>query len=112
MSKHIFVVFTNALPGQDREFNEWYTDRHIPDALRLPGIVAAQRFTLSDIQRMNAPYKYLAIYEIQTNDLSMTMQTLGQRIGTSEMPLSNSLDPVRSSWIYHPITARLSAGDI
>jgi hypothetical protein len=46
MEKHLFVVFTNAVEGQEDIYNEWYTDVHLKDVLKVPGIVAAQRFKL------------------------------------------------------------------
>jgi hypothetical protein len=43
MEKHVFVVFTNAVEGQEDIYNEWYTDVHLKDVPKVPGIVAAQR---------------------------------------------------------------------
>ena len=36
MAKHVFVVLTNATPGKDEAFNDWYTNQHIPDVLAIP----------------------------------------------------------------------------
>lgn len=108
MSKHVFVVLTNAVDGRDDEFNDWYTKQHIPDVLRVPGIVAAQRFALSDAQRMEPPYphKYLALYDIDSDDLAETMRVLKQRIGTDEMVVSDAMDRTRSAWVFHEITPK------
>lgn len=110
MSKHVFAVLTNAKPGRDDEFNRWYDEEHIPDVLKVPGIVAAQRFTLSPSQRMDPPYpfKYFALYEIDTEDLAQTMRVLRERIGTDAMPVSDALDPSRSSWVFHEISPRFT----
>jgi hypothetical protein len=75
--KAIDLVQTNALPGQEAEFNEWYEKIHLGDILAVPGIATAQRFRLSPVKRggnystMPAPFQYLAIYEFtgETNDV-------------------------------------------
>ena len=41
MTKHVFVVLTNAASGKEDAYNDWYTNRHIPDVLAIPGLVAA-----------------------------------------------------------------------
>ena len=36
---------TDPLEGKPDEFNESYSNVHIPDLLKVPGVVAAQRLT-------------------------------------------------------------------
>jgi hypothetical protein len=66
-----FVVLTNAVEGREDEYNDWYTNRHLPDVLAIPGIVEAVRFELAGTQRIAPPwpYRYLAIYDIETDDI-------------------------------------------
>ena len=67
MSRYVFVVLTNASGGRDDEFNEWYNNQHIPDVLKIPGFVAAQRFNIAGAQMDGAtsPWRYLALYELR-----------------------------------------------
>jgi hypothetical protein len=68
MTSHIFVVQLNAVEGREDEFNEWYDNAHIPEALAVDGFVAAHRFKISDTQRPGTdsyPYRYLTIYEME-----------------------------------------------
>lgn len=112
--KYIFVVMTNARPGREDEFNAWYTDRHIPDILRVPGVVAAQRFQLAQVQRRDPPYpfKYLATYDIEIDDLNKTINGLlaGREAGT--IPLSDAMDPENMFFIFEPVTERIVAGGV
>ena len=65
MPKHIALVLTNSLEGQEDEFNRWYTDRHIDEILSLDAHVAVQRFRLANQGNpADAPFKYLAINEV------------------------------------------------
>ena len=111
MEKHVFVVLTNAVEGKDDTFNEWYSDVHLADVLKVPGIVAAQRFKLSDVQRDQSPlpYRYLALYEIETDDLSHILAVLRERAGTSAMVISDALGSERAGWFFQPITPRIKA---
>ena len=78
MGKHVFVVFSNPVEGREDEYNAWFTDVHLQDALKIPGIIAAQRFKLSDVQRNTPPFPwgYLALYDIETDDLNHTVTAL------------------------------------
>ena len=111
MEKHVFVVLTNAVEGEDDAFNEWYSGVHLADVLKVPGIVAAQRFKLSDVQRDKPPlpYRYLALYEIETDDLNRTLAVLRERAGTSAMVISDAVAPERAGWFFQPITPRVEA---
>jgi hypothetical protein len=106
MSKHVFVVFTNPVDGKEATYNDWYDNRHLPDVLDVPGFVSAQRFRLSDTQRAAGPFpwRYLALYEIETDDLKQTLATLGARSGTSAMVISDSLAEQRLAWVFDPVT--------
>ncbi|MSO90603.1 MAG: hypothetical protein EXR01_03305 [Acetobacteraceae bacterium] len=111
MAKHVFVVFTNPVAGKDSTYNDWYTNQHLPDVLNVPGFVSAQRFKLSDTQRAAGPFpwQYMALYQIETDDLKKTLATLGERSGTSAMVMSDALAAERLAWVYDPITPSVRA---
>ena len=77
MARHVLVALTNAADGRDDEFNDWYNNQHLGDVLQIPGFVSAQRFKLGAAQRMaSPPYKYLTLYEIETDNIQETMSAL------------------------------------
>ncbi|HLH68533.1 MAG TPA: hypothetical protein VKY90_05775 [Candidatus Dormibacteraeota bacterium] len=110
--RRLDLVQTNALPGRDREFNDWYTNRHIYDILAVPGIVSAQRFRLSSARRssnyssMPPPFEYLALYDID-GDPDAVLQAIEEARQAGRIPWSPALDPVFSAYIYEPITQRI-----
>jgi hypothetical protein len=106
MTKYTFVVLTNAVEGKDDAFDEWYTNTHLGDVLAVPGFVSAQRFKLTDAQRAKPPhpFRYLALYEIETNDLQKTLDELGKRSGTPAMVLTDTMAPGTQAHIYEAIT--------
>lgn len=111
MQKHIFIVYTNAVEGRDDDYNEWYDNQHLNDVLTIPGVVAAQRFALSDKQRLDPPFpwKYAAIYEIETDNLDEVIAPLKEWIGTDSMPRSDAMNQHREAYFFHPITDRREA---
>ena len=93
MSTHHFIVFSEAQPGREDEYNDWYDNRHLPDVLAVPGFVGARRFRLqSDADSPACASRYLAVYDIDTNNLTETMAELFRRKNTARMPISDALN--------------------
>lgn len=116
MAKHKFLVLTNPVEGKDKEYNDWYTNQHIPDVVSVPGIVAAQRFKLADFQMGNgapSPWKYLAIYEIESDDLKATFDAMQALVGTDKMVMTDALDMTSvGGFIYSPITNLVTTEEV
>jgi hypothetical protein len=111
VKRHVLVVLTNAIPGREEEFNDWYTDVHLRDVLALDGFTAAERFQLSDTPGAElAPFKYLAIYEVAPGKLEDAVQALGvARLDHTVMPISEALDRNLEAWWYTSMTDRRSS---
>jgi hypothetical protein len=66
----LFIVMTEAVEGKEDEFNDWYTNIHCHDTMRLKGSVAVQRWKLSPYQLLfgrehfGPPHRWLCIYEL------------------------------------------------
>jgi hypothetical protein len=113
MKKYTFVVFTNAVKDRDDEFNSWYDDRHIPDVLAVPGFTAVQRFRLAETSPSQTfTHNYLALYEIETDDLAQVRRALSEVAGTDAMYISDSFDRTNAlTRFFEPITERIAAHD-
>jgi hypothetical protein len=108
MAEYRFVVFTNATEGQEAEFNRWYDEQHVPDVLKVPGFVAAQRFVASRV-RGEPAHGFLTIYEISTDDVDATFAELARRVGTELMPMSGALKRDAASHVYEVMGERKEA---
>lgn len=108
-NRHLMCVLTSPAPGKEQEFNRWYEEQHIPDLMRLPGLVSAQRFRLSALQQKAPPFEqtYLAIYELDTDDLVGFNAALLARVGTPQMPLTDALGPGFTRFLLTAVTPRL-----
>jgi len=111
--KYSFVVLSNPTAGNEAEYNRWYNEQHLPDVLNVPGFVRAQRFKLSDVQMGGEPdntHRYLALYEIETDDVAAALKALASRVGTADMIMSDSIDMKGvSARIFEPVTGVVEA---
>jgi hypothetical protein len=99
----MFVQSRPSSPERDDEYNDWYTNTHLPEVLDVPGITSARRFKASSVAPPpdGAP-EYCAVYELEVDDLSSVMAELGARAGDGRMHMSDAMemDPVPSFVIY------------
>jgi hypothetical protein len=71
MPKTMMMVFSSpATPAQEAEYNRWYTEKHIHDIAKLPGVISAARYRLAKgIELLpgvaDNPQGWLAVYEIE-----------------------------------------------
>lgn len=75
-------------PDRDGELNEWYDGTHVPELLAVPGFVSARRFRR--VGGDGGP-EYLAVYEIEADDLAAPVQELRRRSAAGETTRSDAL---------------------
>jgi hypothetical protein len=111
VANYQLVVLTNPVAGREDEYNVWYNEQHLHDVLAVPGFVGAQRFAAVD-QEAKLSHKYLAIYEMETDDLKKTMKQLNAAAGTFAMLISDAMDvSTISATVFGPITPKLRANN-
>ena len=77
MARWINIVESNCKDAsREEEFNDWYDNIHLPDVLETPGFVAATRYVIREPQ--DGRGKYIAVYEIETDDFEQTMEVRGK----------------------------------
>lgn len=74
MSIFVLMVESNcADASKEADFNEWYNSVHVQDVLKTGIVRKATRYELTT-PPAEGRGKYLAFYEIETNDISTTME--------------------------------------
>jgi hypothetical protein len=74
--KGIMVVQSDpADPAREDEYNDWYDNTHVPAIRAVPGFVSARRYK---VHGAGSP-AYLAIYEIDADDLTAPAAELRAR---------------------------------
>lgn len=93
MKQCMLVVLTNPVSGREQEYNEWYTNVHLSDVLKMPGFKSAQRFTLA--REGGSEWKYMALYEFESEEPEKVMELLQKHVG--DMTMSDALDTIHVS---------------
>ena len=109
MIEALYVVLTNAAPGRDADFNDWYTNVHARDTMRMRGGLAQQRFRLAgeQVQDFAEPFpaQYLALYEVY--DAVWFAREHRDRALTRWMVIEDSLCMQRlDDFAYYPLAFR------
>jgi len=110
MRRFKMLVFAEPFEGQDEAFNEWYTGSHLKDVCALEGFTAAQRFTLHSVSMGKTLNRYLAIYDVETDDPDWVVENMFANRDTPAMPLDASfnIDPT-TVMLYEQFTEVVSA---
>ncbi|WP_417621242.1 hypothetical protein [Parasphingorhabdus sp.] len=109
MIEAMLVVLTNAVEGRDADFNDWYSNIHARDTMRMRGGLAQQRFRYSEDQVQDFaepfPAQYLALYDVY--DAAWFSQEHRDRARTPYMIVEDSLDLSRlDDFFYFPLHYR------
>jgi hypothetical protein len=95
MGKYMLVVGMKVDdPANEAEFNDWYNNTHFPDVLETPNFVRATRWEHTEPKPEDA--KYLALDEIETDDIQEAMKGLNETIAVKREAgrMSNLSTPV------------------
>jgi len=107
VAAYIFMALTNAAEGQEAAYGAYLDEVHVPEVLTVPGVAAAQRYELTDEQRMRPPppFRFATVYELETDDLAATLTAI--RTAAKTAVKSATGDPnSRAAWIYRPVGER------
>lgn len=94
MARFHYAVLSKAVPGREEEFIRWYEQQHLPDVLRMPGVVSGKLIKL-DFQRaydIEAPqYTTLTLYELEGDEPGPIIDMLKAASGSDAMPMTDAL---------------------
>ena len=91
MGKYRLVVTSQAAAGLTDEYIRWCHEQHFPDLLRVPGIVAAQRFRVLPFDP-EGEARFMALFDIDAEDPFAVMAEIQRRNGTPDMPACDFFD--------------------
>ena len=108
MRRFKMLVFSQPFPGREEEFNAWYTTHHLGDICALEGFTSAQRFTLHSVSMGTALNKYLAIYDVETDDPDWVIENMFAARDTPAMPISPAFDlDATTVMLYEELTGQV-----
>jgi len=65
VAQYIYAVMMDVEPQKEAEFNDVYDREHIPNLLKVPGVLSVARYKTST----EGVPRYLAIYEVSSLDV-------------------------------------------
>jgi hypothetical protein len=92
MRKYRMLVFSDPLKGGEKDYNDWYSGRHLADIVAMPGFTGAQRFKLQSVPLGRCANNYLAIYDMETDDPDAAVANMFSMRDTAAMPMSPAFD--------------------
>ena len=114
MGRYLLFAFSDCKdPVREKEFNDWYSDMHVPDMLEVPGMIRATRWVSAE-SKEGQHRKYLALYEMETDDIekfNLSVRERGMRTMKegrfSDLP---TFDPPDIPRVYKQIMPAKEAG--
>lgn len=82
---HRFITLTNAVPGDEAGYAQWYVAQHLHDFLQIPGVLGGQFFTAADPER--ARWRHMGLYEVDDGEIPRIFEASNARAGGPQMPL-------------------------
>jgi hypothetical protein len=92
MPRYKMVVMSSPVAGRDAEYHDWYQNTHLGQVLAIPGMRSAQRFRLDRNLVEGETPPYLAIYDIETDDLDGVMRDIQGKAGSASLLISEAID--------------------
>jgi hypothetical protein len=104
MTRYIYVVLSSPREGREDEYNEWYSNRHIPDVLALGPFSSARRLKVAKSVFGEPPaQQYLAFYETDEEPAD-ALAALEAARGTDRLAGSDAIDPESvASWFIESV---------
>jgi hypothetical protein len=113
--QYSMFVFSNHTEGNEEVYNDWYAGQHVHDLLRIPGFVGCRFYKLASIQLskdMQRDYKYLMIWDIETEDLDAVCADIAERMGDGRTVFCDAFDPKYFDFMGTPITKYITSAEI
>lgn len=87
---HKMIVMAKAKPGQVEALAQWYDEKHIADLLAVPGLVTAERHTITPLKQpeITPVWDFLLIYELDGDNPMVVLKNMAE----AQVALSDLMD--------------------
>lgn len=97
MAKTLLLAWADPTDsGSEEEFNRWYDGTHVPQLRKaIPSITRVTRYRAADLPPEAGPspsHRYLAVYELDEDDVSAALGALGGAMAAGELDMSPAMD--------------------
>ena len=94
MAKSMFMAWASPVDeASDSEFNAWYDGTHVPQVrAAIPAITAVRRYRVADVPGAPSAHRYVAVYEMDTDDVAGAMAALGAASADGRIEMTATMD--------------------
>lgn len=92
MPKFKMIALTNPVEGREEEYNDWYQNSHLPEIVSYKGMTSARRYKVAAPLQAPVSYGYLAIYDIETDDLPTLLGRIGADAQAGKTTMTDASD--------------------
>lgn len=92
MAKFIMAVYSNAVPGRDADYMEWYKNVHMPEICSLPGVTGGHVFEAIPASPVQPVATYLAVYDLEVDDPTSVLAAMGKMGAEGRMTMTDAMD--------------------
>ena len=113
MPRYKLIVLTGPLEGREAEYHDWYQNIHLRQVVAMDGFKSAQRFRLTKSLAEHETFPYLAIYDVETDDIQAVLDEMNRLAGTERLSITDALAPKAYAVMYEefgPLVTSLSGG--
>jgi hypothetical protein len=100
MPQYKLIVMTSPQEGREAEYHDWYQNSHLQQVMALPGFRSGQRYRLSTALTEAETFPFLAIYDVETDDIEAVLAEMRRRAGTESLTVSDALAPKAYAVMY------------
>lgn len=112
MHHYKMVVLSKPVAGREEAYNDWYQNTHLGELVALPGIRSARRYRRARNLVEGESYPYMAIYEIEADDLDAVVAGIIEASGSGGIWMSDAIDlGDKYAVIYEAFGAEVCAPD-
>lgn len=92
MPRYRMISFSRPVPGREDDYNHWYQHVHLPEIMPFPGMIGAQRFHVSHFMAGDDSLPYVAIYELETDDIDGALAAINDGLATGRLTMTDAVD--------------------
>ena len=92
MPRYKMLVLSRPVEGREDDYNDWYQNTHLDQIVSLPGFVSAQRFKIAVNMRGAEAWPYMAIYEIEADDVQAAYRAMESAAVNGTIVRSDAMD--------------------
>lgn len=109
---YALMFFTNPLEGRQQDYHRWYNGQEMSHLLAIPGVVSAQRYTLTDEQLRDSrdahTYDFMVMLDVASDDLQKTLVSVRASRAAGTILRSDTMETGFTDGTFEPVTPRLT----